>query len=163
MDLDGEGRTMLVRVNSDDEDGKVEEVVIVTRPTSQATPLALDFDLDPAVADGDEVVANDFTADLTVVLVSKSRQRSRLRGITKVLAHGDELTFPARRLSMDDVGHQHGIELSRRGRSKPQAPTTARWVHTGATAPPPANGRVSAVTMRSTPISGGMDLHSRYG
>ena len=73
QDVDlGEGRTMLVRVNSDDADGKVEEVVIVKTDikAAKATPLTLNFDLDPLVdTDGDEDLTNDFTA-LTVVAVT---------------------------------------------------------------------------------------------
>ena len=64
------GRTMLVRVNSDDEDGKVEEVVIVKTDIKAAKAKAfgkvhaLDVgDPDPAVdTDGDEDPGNDHPA-----------------------------------------------------------------------------------------------------
>ena len=85
QDLDlGEGRTMHVRVNSDDEDGKVEEVVIVKTDIARAKATAfekvkdsagmltqvLDVDLDPDVdANDDGEVNNDFTA-LTVIAIT---------------------------------------------------------------------------------------------
>ena len=73
----GEGRTMHVRVNSDDEDGKVEEVVIVKTDIKapKATAFAkvpgqeLNVDLDENVdANDDGIDDNDLTA-LTVATV----------------------------------------------------------------------------------------------
>ena len=69
QDVDlGEGRIMLVRVNSDDADGKVEEVVIVktdinaAKATAFATVEMLTIDRDLTVdTDGDDNRMNDFT------------------------------------------------------------------------------------------------------
>ena len=102
QDVDlGEGRTMLVRVNSDDEDGKVEEVVIVKTDikAAKATPLTLDFDLDNAVdTDGDDVVDNDYTA-LEVMVANLSKIKSA--AFTRPGTHGD-IDFPYRHRE-----HQH--------------------------------------------------------
>ena len=70
-DLDG-GRTMLVRVNSDDEDGKVEEVVIVKTDIDAPTATAfaeVDGQMLNVRQDGEDATDDDPDDALTIAAV----------------------------------------------------------------------------------------------
>ena len=139
----GDGRTMHVRVNSDDEDGKVEEVVIVKTDIAapKATPFAMVrnpegeltqvLNANPETTGGDDFQSRTVGNDATTA--PDEAQRALVKSADFAPAQARSLHLRSPDSKWIATWRWVAIRLSKP--SKPRAPTTTRWAHTSAMPP----------------------------